>query len=186
LNLAVNVSAHQLMDPNFAGDVRAILDRTGMAASRLVLEVTETVLIENLERARGALLALKSLGVQFALDDFGTGHSSLSYLHRLPIDIVKIDREFVADSERASKRSAITAAVTHLAHTLDLTVVIEGVETLAHRTVAVEFGADFAQGFYFARPIEGQRVERTLFRMSPDTIPLRLPLQPSAEDRGGD
>jgi diguanylate cyclase (GGDEF)-like protein len=186
LDLAVNVSAHQLMDPNFAGDVRAILDRTGMAASHLVLEVTETVLIENLERARGALLALKTLGVQFALDDFGTGHSSLSYLHRLPIDIVKIDREFVADSDLASKRSAITAAVTHLAHTLDLTVVTEGVETLAHRTAAVEVGADFAQGYYFARPIEGQRVEQMLSRKSPDTIPLRLPLQPSAEDRGPD
>ncbi len=184
LDLAVNVSAHQLMDPHFAGDVRAILDRTGMAASQLVVEVTETVLIENLGRARRALLALKTLGVKVALDDFGTGHSSLSYLHRLPIDIVKIDREFIADSAWARKRGAITAAVTHLAHTLDLAVVVEGVETLAHRAAAVEVGADFAQGFYFARPIEGQRVERMLSRMSADTIPLRLPLPRSAEGRG--
>jgi EAL domain-containing protein (putative c-di-GMP-specific phosphodiesterase class I) len=154
-----------------------------MAASQLVVEVTETVLIENLGRARRALLALKTLGVKVALDDFGTGHSSLSYLHRLPIDIVKIDREFVADSAWARKRGAITAAVTHLAHTLDLAVVVEGVETLAHRAAAVEVGADFAQGFYFARPIEGQRVERMLSRMSADTIPLRLPLPRSAKGR---
>jgi len=175
LDLAVNVSAHQLMDPNFADDVQAILDRTRMAAAHLVLEVTETVLIENLGRARMALLALKAIGVKVALDDFGTGHSSLSYLHRLPIDIVKIDREFVADSEWASKRSAITAAVTHLAHTLDLAVVIEGIETMAHRAAAVEVGADFAQGYYFARPVESQRVEGWLSGVRADS-PLRLPL----------
>jgi diguanylate cyclase (GGDEF)-like protein len=185
LDLAVNVSAHQLMDPHFADDVRAILDRTRMVASHLVLEVTETVLIENLGRARMALLALKTLGVKVALDDFGTGHSSLSYLHRLPIDIVKMDREFVADSAWASKRNAITAAMTHLAHTLNLAVVIEGVETLAHRTAAVEVGADFAQGHYFARPTESQGIERWLTQVSADT-PLRLPLGPPAEERGHD
>jgi diguanylate cyclase (GGDEF)-like protein len=185
LNLAVNVSAHQLMDPHFADDVQAILDRTRMSASHLVLEVTETVLIENVGRARMALLALKTLGVKVALDDFGTGHSSLSYLHRLPIDIVKIDREFVADSEWAGKRSAITAAVTHLAHTLDLAVVIEGIETMAHRAAAVAVGADFAQGYYFARPVESQQVEGWLSRIGDDS-PLRLPLQPFAEDRRPD
>jgi diguanylate cyclase (GGDEF)-like protein len=176
-DLAVNVSPHQLVAPRFVEEVRGCLERTGMPPESLILEVTETILIEDPERARTVLLALKDLGIRVALDDFGTGYSSLSYLHRLPIDIVKIDREFISTSGGTAKGAAIIAAMTSLSHALGLTVVIEGVETAEHRTSAVEVGADFAQGYYYARPAATPEIDRLLAAApSPATTPT-LPLQ---------
>ncbi|MEP7089746.1 MAG: GGDEF domain-containing protein [Nocardioidaceae bacterium] len=183
-DLSVNVSTHQLMSPRFTSEVEAALDRTGMQAESLVIEVTETILIEDPERARQVLTEVKRLGVRIALDDFGTGYSSLSYLNRLPIDIVKIDREFIATSGGESKSGAIIAAITDLAHALDLVVVIEGVETPEHHSAAVEVGADFAQGFFFARPVTTLDMDLMLASGGPVEVPLILPLQrrPEGQD----
>ncbi len=142
VDLAVNVSAHQLMAPGFVDDVVSVVTESGLDPSSLVLEVTENILIEDGELALLVLQQLRRIGIRIALDDFGTGYSSLSYLHRMPIDILKIDRSFVADIERASRGGAIVGAVTNLAHVLDLSVIAEGIETPRQRDQVRDMGAD--------------------------------------------
>ncbi len=177
LDVAVNVSARQLMSPQFVRGVRAALARHEIDPAGVVIELTETVLIEDPVRALSVLADLKTVGVRLALDDFGTGYSSLSYLRRLPIDIVKIDQAFVADLGRAPTAGAIMAAVTDLAHALDMTVIAEGVETLAQRTEVRVRGCEAAQGFYFARPMPSAAIDALL--AAAGGAP-RLPLAPAA------
>ena len=153
LDLAVNVSARQLMSRDFVATVQRALSQSGMDPHSLVLEMTETIFIEDGEQASAALREISALGVRLALDDFGTGFSSLSYLRRLPIDIVKVDQGFIADIGQASTGGAIVAAVTHLAHVLGLAVIAEGVETQEQRDEITAIGCDFAQGYFFARPM---------------------------------
>jgi diguanylate cyclase (GGDEF)-like protein len=153
LDLAVNVSARQLMTADFVATVARILARNRTDPSVLVLEMTEYILIEDVDRAMTVLADLKTLGIRIALDDFGTGFSSLNYLRRLPIDIVKIDQGFIADIGGAASGREIVAAVTNLAHVLGLTVIAEGVETQIQRDVVEKIGCELAQGYYFARPM---------------------------------
>ncbi|HEY5455740.1 MAG TPA: GGDEF domain-containing protein [Acidothermaceae bacterium] len=152
LELAVNVSARQLMSDEFASTVSSVLLRTGMQPTALILEVTENILINDSDRAMIALADLKNLGVKLALDDFGTGFSSLSYLQRLPIDIVKIDRSFIANMNPPFS-ATITAAVTNLAHILGLSVTAEGVETDDQRDAVRSIGCECAQGYFYAHPM---------------------------------
>jgi EAL domain-containing protein (putative c-di-GMP-specific phosphodiesterase class I) len=163
-------------------ELSATLQRTGMPAERLVLDVTEGVLIEYPERARLILGDLRSHGVRIALDNFGTGHSSFGYLNQLPLDIVKIDRESVASSRSAETSGAIIAAMTRLAHALGLTVVIEGVETGSQRTAAEEVGADLAQGYYYGPPMAARDIDEMLRTASASTRLLKLPLQRASDD----
>jgi EAL domain-containing protein (putative c-di-GMP-specific phosphodiesterase class I) len=152
LDLAVNVSGRQLMTPDFGSIVAAVLERTSTDPAAVVLEITENVLIEDGERSVAVLADLKQLGLRLALDDFGTG-SSLSYLRRMPIDIVKVDQGFVADIDQAPGVDAIIAAVTNLAHALGFTVTAEGVETQRQRDEVNAIGCDSSQGFFYARPM---------------------------------
>jgi diguanylate cyclase (GGDEF)-like protein len=156
LNLAVNVSARQLMTPGFCETVGAVLESTGMDPNALILEVTEGVFIEDAARARTVLSDLKGLGVHLALDDFGTGYSSLSYLSQFPVDIVKIDQGFVARVGHDPVAPAIIEAVTKLSHVMGLGVIAEGVETPRQRAEISEMGCDSSQGFLFARPMSGE------------------------------
>ncbi len=157
LDLAVNVSTRQLIGPGFCATVASVLARTGMDPTALLLEMTENIFIEDSERALAVLADLSELGIRLALDDFGTGYSSLSYLGRLPIDIVKIDQRFIADIGHAPGR-AIVAAVTNLAHELGLSIVAEGVETESQHADVSEIGCEFAQGFFYARPMAAAAV----------------------------
>jgi diguanylate cyclase (GGDEF)-like protein len=153
LDLAVNVSPRQLISADFCSTVSSILASTNMAVDALVLEVTESILITEGDRAIAVLADLKKLGVRLALDDFGTGFSSLSYLRRMPIDIVKIDRSFIADIKPAAPERSITAAITNLAHVLGLSVTAEGVETNDQREGVRSIGCESAQGFLYATPM---------------------------------
>ena len=153
LDVAVNVSTRQLMTADFAVMVASVLTRTGMDPTALILEMTENIFIEESDRAMTVLNDLKALGIRLALDDFGTGYSSLSYLRRLPIDIVKIDQSFIADIGRATTGGAIVAAVTKLAHVLDLTVTAEGVETQDQHEAVSDIGCESAQGYFYAMPM---------------------------------
>jgi diguanylate cyclase (GGDEF)-like protein len=157
LELAVNVSARQLMSEGFAATVSGVLSTTGMPPGALILEVTENILIDDSDRAMVALADLKNLGVRLALDDFGTGFSSLSYLRRLPIDIVKIDQSFIADV-RPPFNATIAAAVTNLAHVLGLSVTAEGVETEDQSSAVHSIGCEFAQGYFYARPMPSYEI----------------------------
>jgi diguanylate cyclase (GGDEF)-like protein len=151
--MSVNVSAHQLMAPDFTAAVTTVLDHAETDPGLITLEVTESVFMQDTERALVVLNELKDLGVMLALDDFGTGYASLTYLKRFPIDVVKIDQGFVADLEQDRASQAIIFAIVELAHLLGMTVVAEGVETRGQYERLAELGCDFCQGFFFARPM---------------------------------
>jgi diguanylate cyclase (GGDEF)-like protein len=164
LELAVNVTAVQLMGLGFCGTVKKILERTGLDPSLLILEMTETIYITDPERALTVLADLKAMKIQLALDDFGTGYSSLSYLRRFPVDIVKIDRSLTAEMGRNGSDGAIVASVVDLAHVLGLDVTVEGVETRAQADGIRSMGSDAAQGFYYSRPLPASAIEGLLAR----------------------
>jgi EAL domain-containing protein (putative c-di-GMP-specific phosphodiesterase class I) len=167
LDLAVNISAYQLLVPGFADEVADVLATTGLAPTSLILEVTENILIEESELALSVVAELRRLGIRVALDDFGTGYSSLSYLHQLPIDILKIDRTLIHHVDQAPRGGAIIAAVTDLAHALNMLVVTEGVETKQQQAVATATGADQAQGYFYARPLPAAGIDSMLASATP-------------------
>jgi EAL domain-containing protein (putative c-di-GMP-specific phosphodiesterase class I) len=181
LDLAVNVSACQLMRPDFGATVASVLARTGMDPTALVLEMTEDIFIEDSERVITVLADLKRLGVRIALDDFGTGYCSLSYLSRLPVDIVKIDQGFIADMGKDRTGGAIVVAITNLAHVLGLTVTAEGVETQVQRDEVRAIGCESAQGFLYARPMPAAAIGAQL-----GMLPLHLPASAEAAGVSGD
>jgi diguanylate cyclase (GGDEF)-like protein len=153
LGMSVNVSAHLLMAAGFADTVEAVLASTSTDPRLLTLEVTESVFLRDGKRALFVLNDLKDIGVKLALDDFGTGYSSFGYLMRFPVNIVKVDRTFVAELGRDSASHTIVAAFIQLAHDLGMTVVSEGVESTEQHLELVRLGCDSCQGFYFARPM---------------------------------
>jgi diguanylate cyclase (GGDEF)-like protein len=160
LKISINVSAHQLMAPEFAGMVGATLAETHTDPTLLTLEITEGVLMRDTKRALDVLGELKELGVLLALDDFGTGHSSLSYLRRFPVDTIKIDQSFIADLVGDRSSHAIVSKTIELAHMLDLSVVCEGIETREQHSAVTVLGSDFCQGFYFGRPMDAHLVDQ--------------------------
>jgi len=160
--ISVNVSVHQLMDPDFVRSVAEVLSDTETDPGLLTLEVTESVLVSDEERALNVIRSLKRLGVMVALDDFGTGQSSLTHLKRFPVDIVKIDQSFVADLQHNSASWLIVKAVVDLAHGLGMTVVAEGVETVQQRDEVIALACDFSQGFYFSRPESPENLDALL------------------------
>ncbi len=153
LRVAVNVSARQLRDASFAEAVAGALAASGLEAGALELEITESSIMEQPERAIDLLRALKALGVHIAIDDFGTGYSSLSHLKRFPLDRLKIDRSFVSDIEHDANDAAIVAAAVSVAHNLGLSVVAEGVESAEQVARLRKLGCDVLQGFHFSRPL---------------------------------
>lgn len=162
LSIAVNVSAHQFRHPEFVDQVMAEIERTGLRPQRLKLELTESVLADGMEITLAKMGTLKALGVTLALDDFGMGYSSLSLLKRLPLDQLKIDRSFVSDVLSDRNDAAISRTIITLAHSLNLQVVAEGVETQAQRDFLLNEGCDLFQGFLFAEPLPLQALETYL------------------------
>ena len=162
MTVAVNLSGRQFREADLPQLLAAILDRTGLAAAQLELEITETILMENADATRQTLEVLKKMGLQLAIDDFGTGYSSLSYLKHFPIDRLKIDRSFVHDITTDADDAAIVEAIIALAHTLDLTVVAEGVETEAQYAFLRSRGCDEMQGFHFCHPVSAEALEARL------------------------
>jgi diguanylate cyclase (GGDEF)-like protein len=156
LIIAVNVSAVQFRRPSFASDVGLALAYAGLEPSRLGIEITETVLMEDAESTTRMLTRLKDMGVRISVDDFGTGYSSLSYLKRFPLDELKIDRSFVATMHEDADSLAIVRTIIALAKTLKLDVVAEGVETNAQGDLLRAMGCDRAQGFLFSRPRDAE------------------------------
>jgi diguanylate cyclase (GGDEF)-like protein/PAS domain S-box-containing protein len=152
-DVSVNLSARQLLDPDLVADVLVALDGSGLPSSNLVLEVTESVLIDDLEASVVRLHTLKHLGVRLAIDDFGTGYSSLSYLQTLPVDVVKIDKSFIDRLEDGPEGRAVVSSIIELVHALGLTSTAEGVEKRGQLDVLRQLGCDTVQGYHFARPM---------------------------------
>ncbi len=152
LTLAVYISARQFRRMDFVDQVMDCIEGTGANPSRLKLEITESLLLDDVEDTVGKMIALKARGVGFALDDFGTGYSSLSYLKRLPFDQLKIDRSFVLDVLTDANAAAIARTIIALGRTLELAVIAEGVETAEQRDWLALQGCHAYQGYFFERP----------------------------------
>jgi EAL domain-containing protein (putative c-di-GMP-specific phosphodiesterase class I) len=159
LEISVNISSSQLMAPDFAATVAEVLAETRTNPEVVTLEVTESVFIQDSDRALIVLNDLKHLGVKLALDDFGTGFSSLSYLRQFPVNIVKIDRAFVTDLGREPTSRLIVGAIVRLAHSLQMTVVAEGIESADQHDEVVALECDSYQGFFFARPTSAEALD---------------------------
>ena len=162
LTLAVNVSARQFREPDFATSLLSLLDRTAANPKRLKLELTESMLADNLQDIVVKMTALRARGISFSLDDFGTGYSSLAYLKRLPLDQLKIDQSFVRDVMTDPNDAAIAKTVVALAQSLGLSVIAEGVETEAQRSFLANHGCSAYQGYLFSRPLPAEEFERFL------------------------
>jgi diguanylate cyclase (GGDEF)-like protein/PAS domain S-box-containing protein len=162
LRVSLNVSSQHLAEAAFVPFLEMSLAEFGLSPKNLVIEVTESSLIRNAPATRNALRGLRGLGVLVALDDFGTGYSSLSHLHTFPIDILKIDRSFVADMDRYPKRAAIVRATIQLGHELGLAMTAEGIETAAQRETLTEMGCQYAQGWLFDKSLTGYAMARKL------------------------
>ena len=162
LTMSVNVSAHQLTRGDLVTQVADVLLRTGLIPSALKLELTESVVMGDADRARDIFMALKGLDVKLSLDDFGTGYSSLSQLRRLPLDTLKVDRSFVSAMDSDDEKRQITQIIVSLAQLLGMTVVAEGAETLGEVLALKAMGCEFVQGYYYYRPLDTADAEALL------------------------
>ena len=162
LNLSVNLSARQLLEPGLEATVAAALSASGLGAGRLTLEITEGVLMADTAATIDRLGSLRGLGVRVAIDDFGTGYSSLGYLRRFPLDAVKIDRSFIEDVTEGTRQAALVHAIVELCRTLELDTVAEGVETQDQADRLTDLGCELAQGFLFGRPMTARDLARRL------------------------
>ncbi len=167
LFMAVNVSARQLQTPEIVSLVAQVIEESGFSPSHLILEITESSIVERTGDMLDTLNALKALGVKLAIDDFGTGYSSLAYLRAFPFDYLKIDRQFVTNVHEEGGNGVIISSMITLAHALDLSVIAEGAEQPEEVAHLRKLGCDLAQGYYFGRP------------MPPSEIEMRLGLKPS-------
>jgi len=162
LGVSVNVSAYQLNRGDFADDVQGALRRSRIDPSLLTLEITETTLVRDVPAARERLQEVKALGVHVAIDDFGTGYASLSHLQRMPVDILKIDRSFVAALSDGGQSRELLAAILGVGQSLSLRVVAEGIEEHEQRTLLEQMGCEMAQGFLLGHPTRARGVEELL------------------------
>jgi diguanylate cyclase (GGDEF)-like protein len=162
LTMAVNLSMHNLRDPNLPGLLSELLKKWNIKEGALILEITESAVMSNPESVIGILAELKSLGVRFSIDDFGTGHSSLSYLKKLPVSELKIDRSFVMEMNRGKDDAMIVNSTVELAHNLGLRVVAEGVESDDILNSLIALNSDMAQGYFISRPIPPDKLHAFL------------------------
>ncbi|NJL43312.1 MAG: EAL domain-containing protein [Pseudanabaena sp. SU_2_4] len=164
IKVAVNLSGRQFAFPDLMGQIDRILRDTGITGEMLKLEITESAILENAETADFILKQLKERRIQLCIDDFGTGYSSLSYLHRFPVDTLKIDRSFINLIQANNQNTAIVQAIVTLAHQLSMDVVAEGVETVEQVEYLKAIGCEFAQGYYFAKPLPRDLADAAISR----------------------
>ena len=158
----MNLSARQFAHADLPEVVAGALASTGLAPARLVLEITESLLLRDTAATMSRLAQLSALGVRLAMDDFGTGYSSLAYLRRFPVDILKIDKSFVDEIATGPDASAVARAIVHLGQVLRLTTVAEGIEAADQLGELVASGCELGQGYYFAKPLESGEIEDLL------------------------
>jgi EAL domain-containing protein (putative c-di-GMP-specific phosphodiesterase class I) len=160
--VSVNLSAKQLMHPNLTNEIRQILDETGISASQLKLEVTESTVMEHSEKSLKVLQQLDQLGIALSTDDFGTGYSSLSYLQKFPFERLKIDRSFINLMDDDDRSNAIVKTILMLGENLGLEVVAEGIETASQLERLRSLGCKAGQGYLFSRPVDREAAEDLL------------------------
>ena len=159
--ISINLSSKQFAQPNFIEQMAGSLRDAGLEPNRLKLEITESMVIENIDTTAEMLTQLRALGVELSIDDFGTGYSSLSYLHRFPINTLKIDRSFISQMHSTENAEIVRTIIT-LARSLEMDVVAEGVETAEQLEQLRALGCDYAQGYIFSRPLEAGDATRLI------------------------
>jgi diguanylate cyclase (GGDEF)-like protein/PAS domain S-box-containing protein len=169
LSISVNISSKQLL-PNLINQIRSVIRATRLAPEYLVLEITESMIMENAELASPLLQQLKDMNVNIHIDDFGTGYSSLSYLHQFPVDVLKVDRSFVKRIGSSEDNLEIVRAITTLAHSLNMDVIAEGVETEAQLNQLKELECKYMQGYLFSKPLNSEDIEALLQKGRIDLI----------------
>jgi diguanylate cyclase (GGDEF)-like protein/PAS domain S-box-containing protein len=182
LTVSVNVSGRQVADPDFVADVAHVLSVSGLDPHSLTLEITESVLVHDVDATVTAFQSLKALGIRLAIDDFGTGYSSLSYLRQFPLDILKVDRSFVASLDGSKDSMALVRSILNLSSTLRLDTVAEGIETSVQREALQGLGAHRGQGYLFARPMGPDDLRALLVRGAMDPHPTATE-QPTSRSR---
>jgi len=158
VHVGVNLSARHIHHPSLLDDVRAALAEAGLPPEQLLLEITESVLMRDVDEVAQVLHEVKALGVTLALDDFGTGYSSLSYLQRFPIDVLKIDRSFVAPMAGLTYDARLVRAIIALGESLEMKIVAEGIETDGQLAALQSLGCTMGQGFLFAAPLQSEQI----------------------------
>ena len=161
-SISVNLSTRQLQEPTLVAETIAVLRETGLAPEKLVLEITETAMISDFDLVLTRLKDLRAAKIRVAVDDFGSGYSSLNYIRRLPIDLLKIDRAFIADIGESEEVAALTETILGLARIIGVTVVAEGIETEAQLAEVTRLGCDLGQGYLFLRPVDAAEIERVV------------------------
>jgi diguanylate cyclase (GGDEF)-like protein len=172
LSVSINAATRNVLDPNFPGEVAAVLERHGLPASALEIELTETSLLADPRKARTVMERLREMGVKLSIDDFGRGYSSLSYLSDLPIEVIKIDRSFVLGMATNEHQAKIVQSTINLGRSLCLEVVAEGVETSESWDRLLELGCDAAQGYYLARPLPADELGAWLRERLGEPLPV--------------
>jgi EAL domain-containing protein (putative c-di-GMP-specific phosphodiesterase class I) len=169
MHISVNVSPRQLQEPSIVHDILATLERSGVDPHHLVLEVTESAIVDETSGI-AALRTLRTHGIRIAIDDFGTGYSSLQYLTRLPVDILKIDRSFIGELNSTREGSAVAEAIIRLSQVLHLTTVAEGIETPEQAAELQMLGCDTGQGYLFARPLPPAELVALLAKLQTEAV----------------
>lgn len=177
IRVAANLSMWNLDALELPEQIAGLLKGLGVAPSKLELEITESAIMNNPQRAMRTIKAIRDLGVEFTIDDFGTGYSSLAHLRRLPVTCIKIDKSFVLNMETDKDNAVIVRSIVDLGHNLGLKVVAEGVETIEAKDMLTDFGCDEAQGYYFSRPVPSSDITGYFDRLAPHRGHESLPLQ---------
>lgn len=162
INMSINVSARQFWKNDFIESIKKVLNQTSVSAEKIEFELTETVVMNDIESAINTMLAIKQLGVSLSIDDFGTGYSSLNYLKQFPLDVLKIDRSFINDLENVQSDSAIVRSIIALAENFGLRVVAEGIEEAHQQQILTALGCHYGQGYYFSRPVDAHEISKLL------------------------
>jgi EAL domain-containing protein (putative c-di-GMP-specific phosphodiesterase class I) len=169
LQISVNLSCKQFLQPDLLEQIQAVLRETGLDPRSLKLEITETVVMENIETATRTLERLRADGIELSIDDFGTGYSSLSYLQRFPVSTLKIDRSFISRITESAGTAEIVRTIMHLGQNLGMNVVAEGVETEQQSVQLKALGCEFGQGYYYSRPMDRDAAEVLFLRRFQET-----------------
>ncbi len=160
--MSINLSAQDIRQPSLIEDIDGILNQTNLTGDSIVLEITESMLIENISQTIHLLTELKARKLQISIDDFGTGYSSLNYLHRLPTDNLKIDRSFVSQMQEGNRNYQVVSTIIALSNQLGLGVVAEGIETPQQLQWLQQLGCELGQGYLFSQPLDRQTAEALL------------------------
>jgi diguanylate cyclase (GGDEF)-like protein len=172
MRMSVNVSARQLQNPGFVSELADAITSAGIDPTSIILEITESLFLDDTEPVLATLWGVHDLGVRVAIDDFGTGYSALSYLQKFPVDILKIDRSLVSGTQTGGREADLAGAVIQMGRALRLQTVAEGIETCDQSVALRDLGYDFGQGFHFARPVDANSIEGLLTRSASARAPV--------------